>query len=279
MSCSPSSAGHAPGAASGSSARAGGDSATGRKSKIPPPSLLSKTIVSRRSRRRAASRPPMSCASATSPMSRTTGPRPAAAAPKALDTVPSIPLAPRLQSTRGGSGRAGQNVSMSRTGIEDATNSVACSGSSTPSSAATDGSLHPLAASTPRIASAARSSALRQLASQSGSIPLASVSVAVSGASVGHALARAPPGPDFAQDASSIRVSALNVAAGSAASQSDTTFAGSCQAPSGSNATWRVPASPSSHVRNGFETGRSPTLTTTSGACSCANRGSRSSAS
>ena len=51
-----------------------------------------------------------------------------------------MPLAPRLHSTRGGSARAGQNVSMSRTGIEEATNSVAAAGSSTPSSAATAGS-------------------------------------------------------------------------------------------------------------------------------------------
>ena len=55
--------------------------------------------------------------------------------------VPSMPLAPRLHSTRGGSARTGQNVSISRTGIEEATNRVACSGSSTPSSAATAGSL------------------------------------------------------------------------------------------------------------------------------------------
>ena len=50
--------------------------ATGRKWKIPPPSLLSSTIVSGRPRRRAASRPPMSWASATSPISSTTGPSP-----------------------------------------------------------------------------------------------------------------------------------------------------------------------------------------------------------
>ncbi len=47
---------------------------TGRKWKIPPPSLLSSTIVSARPSRRAASRPPMSWASATSPISSTTGP-------------------------------------------------------------------------------------------------------------------------------------------------------------------------------------------------------------
>ena len=36
--------------------------------------------------------------------------------------MPSIPLAPRLESTRGGSSRAAQNVSTSRTGIDEATN-------------------------------------------------------------------------------------------------------------------------------------------------------------
>ena len=70
---------------------------------MPPPPLSSSTIVSSSPSRRAASRPPMSCASATSPISSTTGPAPAAAAPKAEETVPSMPLAPRLQSTRGGS--------------------------------------------------------------------------------------------------------------------------------------------------------------------------------
>ena len=75
--------------------------ATGRKWKIPPPSLLSSTIVSASPSRRAASRPPMSCASATSPISSTTGPSPAAAAPNAVETVPSIPFAPRFASTRG----------------------------------------------------------------------------------------------------------------------------------------------------------------------------------
>ena len=106
---------------------------------MPPPSLLSSTIASGRSSRRAASRPPMSWARATSPMSRTVG-RPAAATPKAVETVPSMPLAPRLESTRGGRSRAGKNVSTSRTGIEEATTRVASAGRRTPSSAATRGS-------------------------------------------------------------------------------------------------------------------------------------------
>ena len=72
----------------------------------------------------------MSWISATSPMRRTTGPSSTAAHPKAVETVPSIPLAPRLASTRGGCSRAGKNVSTSRTGIEDATTTVASGGSS-----------------------------------------------------------------------------------------------------------------------------------------------------
>ena len=48
--------------------------ATGRKWKMPPPSLLSSTMVSDSPSRRAASRPPMSWARATSPISSTTGP-------------------------------------------------------------------------------------------------------------------------------------------------------------------------------------------------------------
>ena len=74
---------------------------------MPPPSLLSSTIVSARSSRRAASSPPMSWASATSPISKTTGPSSGGgAAPNADDTVPSIPFAPRLESTRGPASRA-----------------------------------------------------------------------------------------------------------------------------------------------------------------------------
>ena len=49
--------------------------AAGRKWKIPPPSLSISTMTSFSPRREAASSPPMSCASATSPISSTTGPR------------------------------------------------------------------------------------------------------------------------------------------------------------------------------------------------------------
>ena len=87
-------------------------------------------MVSFRPTRRAASSPPTSWANATSPRSSTVGPGDAAATPNAVETVPSIPFAPRLASTRGGCTRAGKNVSTSRIGIDDATTSVAsvCSG-------------------------------------------------------------------------------------------------------------------------------------------------------
>ena len=100
----------------------------GRKWKMPPPSLSISTITSFRPRRDAASSPPTSCASATSPISSTVSPRTAAATPNAVETVPSIPFAPRLESTRNGVSRAGKNVSTSRIGIEDATTSVASGG-------------------------------------------------------------------------------------------------------------------------------------------------------
>ena len=238
-----------------------GSPATGRKSKMPPPPLSIRTIVRSSSRRRAAIRPPMSCASATSPISSTTGPRPSAAAPKALETVPSIPLTPRLHSTRGGSARTGQKLSMSRTGIEEATNRVASRGSSTPSSVATEGSPQPLAPSTPRIASAASSSALRQLPSQSGSPPASPATLLAE--PVAEGTSSAPPARSASESAST----------------SDTTPAGSWSAPSGSSAIWRASVRLASHVRKGLDVGRSPTRSTRSGLTPAANGPWRSSAS
>ncbi len=104
---------------------------------MPPPSLLSSTIVRSSPSRLAASRPPMSCRSAMSPIRSTTGPSHASAAPNADDTVPSIPLAPRFESTRGPSARAGRKVSTSRIGIDEATNNVASDPSHSPRRAAT----------------------------------------------------------------------------------------------------------------------------------------------
>src|SRR5436190_138575 len=55
--------------------------AMGRKWKMPPPSLLSRTIARGSPSRGPASRPPRSCTRATSPIRSTVGPCPAAAAP------------------------------------------------------------------------------------------------------------------------------------------------------------------------------------------------------
>jgi len=46
-------------------------------------------------------------------------PAPAAVTPSVVDVTPSIPLAPRFASTRGGSERGAANHSRSRTGIDD----------------------------------------------------------------------------------------------------------------------------------------------------------------
>ena len=190
----------------------------------------------------------MSCASATSPISSTTGP--ARRRPRRTRSR----RCRRSRWRRGCTARAadrwrtGQNVSMSRTGIEEATNSVASSGSSTPSSAATDGSLQPLAASTPRIASAARSSALRQLASQSGSGP-----AHWGGPGASSARARSASGRLGGRSERRVgrddRVGARRVLPGALRVERDLAH----------------PVRLASHVRNGFDTGRSPTLTTTSG--------------
>ena len=70
--------------------------ACGRKSKMPPPPLSITTIRSGPGTAAAAASPPMSCASARSPRiepGRLAGP---VAIPAAVETSPSIPLAPRL---------------------------------------------------------------------------------------------------------------------------------------------------------------------------------------
>ena len=98
-----------------------------------------------------------------------------------------MPLAPRLDSTRGGASRTPKNVSTSRTGIEDATTSVASGGSSAPSSAARRGSL----SSSPRVASIAaparRSASVHPLAQalSPGAARRASAA-SVGGGLVGH---------------------------------------------------------------------------------------------
>ena len=67
----------------------------------------------------------MSCRKARSPTSATVG-WPANATPTAVDTTPSIPLAPRLARTR--PSVVPPNHSTSRTGMEEATTRVGVAG-------------------------------------------------------------------------------------------------------------------------------------------------------
>src|SRR5215218_1162302 len=103
-------------------------SATGRKSKIPPPPLLTHTMCRSAPAREAAIKPPMSCSSAISPISSQVGAPVASAAPAAEETTPSIPLAPRLDRKRSARGLWGKNVSTSRIAIEELTQTIAPSG-------------------------------------------------------------------------------------------------------------------------------------------------------
>ena len=173
---------------------------------MPPPPLSSSTIVSfSPSRARGEQAADVVRERDVADQQHDRARRSAAAAPNALETVPSMPLAPRLQSTRGGSSRTGQNVSMSRTGIEEATNSVASLGQQH-AELGRDRGLGQVVRrrARRRIASAARSSALRQRASQSSSrsrrarrsrVPSAASSPAPSRARA-RATRRAPtPGP------------------------------------------------------------------------------------
>ena len=93
---------------------------------MPPPRLSATTTVrsgsvpARPGRRRRGGRP-----------GRRPGPRwarPARATPRAVDTTPSMPLAPRLANARGGRALGPANASMSRTGMDDETTRVASSG-------------------------------------------------------------------------------------------------------------------------------------------------------
>ena len=197
----------------------------------------------------------MSCASATSPISSTTGSvaggcRAERAGDDAVDAVG----AAVAQHARAGRRGTGQNVSMSRTGIEEATNSVAWRGSSTPSSARDCRLGQPVAGRARRaIASAARSSALRQLASQSAVFGASACGAAAScGERTGRLdrerVATAPtPGP--------------------------------ARRPRGrARPGARRPGRPAT-VRSGFDTGRSPTRSTRSGVDRGGEPRSRSSAS
>ena len=136
--------------------------ACSRNEKMPPPPLSATTTVSGGCWPSARTRADTSWRKARSPTSATVGPVDASATPSAVDTTPSIPLAPRLAITRGGRRRGAANASRSRTGIEDDTTRVAGPGSSANSRWASDGSVSGRAASDPPTApSAARSPPVR----------------------------------------------------------------------------------------------------------------------
>ena len=208
---------------------------------MPPPSLSSSTIVSCRPRRRAASRPPTSCGERDVADQQHDRPvRRGRATPNAVETVPSIPLAPRLESTRGGVvARRGRTSRRRAPASRRRRPASRRRGSAAPSSAATRGSLRPSPPSARAIAAAAARSARRQRSSQSRSrgARCRSRQRGERGARVG--------GEHDRRDAP----------------------AGSCHAPSGSNAICSASSSPCSHWRSGLEVGRSPTRSTSSGAC------------
>ncbi len=82
----------------------------------------------------------MSCRKATSPISEAVGAPVASATPTADDVTPSIPLAPRLASTRTPL-RGSPNHSRSRTGMDDDVNRLAPSGNAASTDRATPGSV------------------------------------------------------------------------------------------------------------------------------------------
>ena len=165
----------------------------------------------------------------------TTGPVAAAAAPKALDTVPSMPFAPRLQSTRGGSVARGPerlDIAHRHRGGDEQRRLAG------QQHAELDGHARALRDRRRAHRGSPPRSARRRCAS-----------------------CRATP-PRPRGDAAAVLCSAV---AGSSARECESTAAGSCQAPSGSSDTCGTSVRPASHVRSGLDIGRSPTRSTRSG--------------
>ena len=102
--------------------------AWGRNEKMPPPSLLTRTIVADRSWSFAATSALRSWRNDRSPTTSATGPAATAADPSIVDTTPSIPFAPRFERTVIARSVDGSQPSMSRTGIEFPAHSVDPSG-------------------------------------------------------------------------------------------------------------------------------------------------------
>ena len=96
---------------------------------MPPPSLLTRTIVADRPWSFAATSALRSWRNDRSPTTSATGPAATAADPSIVDTTPSIPFAPRFERTVIARSVDGSQPSMSRTGIELPAHSVDPSGS------------------------------------------------------------------------------------------------------------------------------------------------------
>ncbi len=208
-------------------------------------------MVAERPCSRAATSPVRSWRRARSPTTRTTG-TPVAAAPRADETTPSMPLAPRLASGRMARGPDGSQASMSRTGIELLAHRIAPSVSSSPRRA----NRRPFEqlAGLPRgpAATAEAWSAARSAASQ------ASHQVA---ARAGGGRSRLPPS---AARPPRGRREACAVAAASAWTNVVGMMAGSRQPPSPSLTSCAGRRS-SRSASSSLEVGGAPTRTTTSG--------------
>ena len=204
--------------------------------RCPPPPLFTQTIVSSAPARRAASRPPRSCSSASSPVSRKVGRPLASAAPAAEETTPSIPFAPAVgqeaQRLRG-LGEEGLDVAHGHRRGQPQQGIVRAAPAPAPRrpSARTGPARRPAAGGT-------SASAARHDASQSGSRRGA------------QHLERGRQASHAGAAAAWTSCSALRV--------------GSCQAAWGSSTTCGQAAS---QARSGFEVGVSPTRSTSSGAC------------
>ena len=199
--------------------------------------------------RRAASRPPMSCSSASSPVRSQVG-RPSRA-PRRRPTTPRRRCRWRRgwRGSAAASATAGKQASTSRTGIEELTQTSAPSGSSrlerrrAPSARTRRG---------PRPAPAGTSASAARQDGQPARVALGRAHLERGGQRVAASGGRG------------------------AASSSSARRVGSCQAAWGSSTTWGASAS---QARSGFEVGMSPTRSTSPGACAAAKRSARSSTS
>ena len=194
----------------------------------------------RRARAQRAARPssaPRSWASATSPRWQDDAARPARRRRRRRTTVPSMPLAPRLASTRGGASR----TRAERLDVADRHRG---------------GDEH----ASPRRGSAA------ELARDARLAELVAERRGDRAARRRASAARQDVEPRRLGRGGARRRARRSVGAGRRRGLVRRRRAGSCQAPSGSNATWRASSSAGQPLRSGLEVGRSPTRSTGSGA-------------